>query len=39
MLKNIDIHNYRAIKGISLENFANINIFTGAANTSKITIL
>ena len=21
MLKNIDIHNYRAIKGISLENF------------------
>ncbi len=39
MLKNIDIHNYRAIKGISLENFANINIFTGAANTGKSTIL
>lgn len=29
MLKNIDIHNYRAIKGISLENFANINILQG----------
>jgi len=27
MLKNIDIQNYRAIKQISLNNFANINIW------------
>lgn len=39
MLKNIDIQNYRAIKQISLNNFANINIFTGAANTGKSSIL
>ena len=39
MLKNIDIQNYRAIKHISLNNFANINIFTGAANTGKSSIL
>lgn len=39
MLKNIDIKNYRAIKHISLHNFANINIFTGAANTGKSSIL
>lgn len=39
MLKNIDIKNYRAIKHISLNNFANINIFTGAANTGKSSIL
>ena len=38
MLKNIDIQNYRAIKQISLNNFANINIFTGAANTGKSSI-
>lgn len=35
MLKNIDIQNYRAIKHISLNNFANINIFTGAANNNS----
>lgn len=39
MLKNIDIQNYRAIKHISLNNFANINIFTGAANAGKSSIL
>ena len=39
MLKNIDIQNYRAIKQISLNNFANINIFTGAANAGKSSIL
>lgn len=39
MLKNIDIQNYRTIKHISLNNFANINIFTGAANTGKSSIL
>ena len=33
MLKNIDIQNYRAIKQISLNNFANINIFTGKSVT------
>lgn len=39
MLKNIDIQNYRVIKQISLNNFANINIFTGAANAGKSSIL
>lgn len=39
MLKNINIHNFRAIKNISLNNFTDINIFTGAANTGKSSIL
>lgn len=39
MLKNINISNYRVIKHLSLDNFASINIFTGAANSGKSSIL
>ena len=39
MLKNIKISNYRGIKNIQMNDFSNVNIFVGKANTGKTSIL
>ena len=38
-IKYVEIHNFRGIKNLTLENLGNINIFTGRNNVGKSTCL
>ena len=38
-IKNLKIDTYRGIKNLQLNNFKDINIFTGDNNTGKTSIL
>ena len=39
MLNNIEIKNFRGIKHLTIDNFKNINIFLGKANTGKTSVI
>lgn len=39
MLNSIEIKNFRGIKHLTIDNFKNINIFLGKANTGKTSVI